>query len=838
MRSGHKMDLVQDATSDCSVVASLCAIVGNLERGYPEIMSNLLYPYDVELKLPKFSRSGRYVLRLHFNGCYRRVVVDDRLPSSRTSRRLHVVDRNNDNLLWPALVEKAYLKMRGGYDFPGSNSGTDIWVMTGWIPEQVFLQREDVEVEKLWKSITTSFEWSDVLVTLGTGRMTPDEEEELGLASEHDYTVLSIQESGPMRRLLVKNPWIEGTVWKGRPRDKSSSDPKALDECDGVQKALADEPLAPGTFWIDLDSVLQYFESIYLNWNPALYQHRQDIHFFWDLSTETQPPNCIQGNPQYAINSVEGGASWLLLSRHFKSAQDESDSTQDTAGQRPPGYISLCVFERDGNRVLLSDGALHRGPYVDSPQTLIQLDLSPKKTYTVVVCEQSLPRTSYTFTLSVLSRKPVSIHPARDPYTHTTSVDSEWTSSNAGGNTNHVSYPRNPQFKLQLLPPPSATIPSATTDMTFLLEASNHAVPVHVTLVWGRGKRITSLSTRDIVGDSGDYRRGCALALIRNVQPGLYTVVCSTFDTGQLASFSLRTYSQAPCHVQLLPPEGAGLYRTRLPPAVFPLCASPSSSSSMTTTSTRLRFPIALSRLTRLQAVARQQTSPSRAPTLLKLTLELSFSPPGSGRGRNQVLASSSATSGGEVGSVAGLAGSIARLAGAEAEAEADEGATAYQDATSQAGIRIREVDVYPFIMPGGGGECQGFSPPGSGSGSGKRKAKRKGRYDDGLYVVLHRPPLSSVMGMEGTAPPAPASAEEERQTTNNGQGREINVDILSDVPLRPIQDHHGLGSESWVLDANNDEDDNDMTDGRGTDGNGNGNGRGGPGSTERTAVI
>jgi calpain-7 len=78
---------------------------------------------------------------LNFNGCARKVIIDDRLPASNSSRCLHVVDRNNPNLLWPALLEKAYLKVRGGYDFPGSNSGTDLWVLTGWIPEQVFLQR-------------------------------------------------------------------------------------------------------------------------------------------------------------------------------------------------------------------------------------------------------------------------------------------------------------------------------------------------------------------------------------------------------------------------------------------------------------------------------------------------------------------------------------------------------------------------------------------------------------------------------------------------------------------------------------------------------------------------
>lgn len=106
-----------------------------------EVFSSIVHPYDSHQEMPAISKSGKYVLRLHFNGCYRRVIIDDRLPASRTSRALHVIDRNNPDVLWPALVEKAYLKVRGGYDFPGSNSGTDLWVVTGWIPEQLFLQR-------------------------------------------------------------------------------------------------------------------------------------------------------------------------------------------------------------------------------------------------------------------------------------------------------------------------------------------------------------------------------------------------------------------------------------------------------------------------------------------------------------------------------------------------------------------------------------------------------------------------------------------------------------------------------------------------------------------------
>ncbi len=101
----------------------------------------MIYPYDMAKGQPRVSKNGRYIFRFQFNGCFRKVTIDDRLPTSSSDRNLHVVDRNNPRLLWPALIEKAYLKVRGGYDFPGSNSGTDLWVLTGWIPEQVFLQR-------------------------------------------------------------------------------------------------------------------------------------------------------------------------------------------------------------------------------------------------------------------------------------------------------------------------------------------------------------------------------------------------------------------------------------------------------------------------------------------------------------------------------------------------------------------------------------------------------------------------------------------------------------------------------------------------------------------------
>lgn len=133
----RKVDLVQDVATDCSVVASLCALTARSERLGPQhedIQKAIRFPAG----LPN---NGKYVYKLHFNGCYRKVVIDDRLPSSKMIRYLYCFDRNNPRNTDAALMEKAYLKVRGGYDFAGSNSGTDLWILTGWIPEQLFLQR-------------------------------------------------------------------------------------------------------------------------------------------------------------------------------------------------------------------------------------------------------------------------------------------------------------------------------------------------------------------------------------------------------------------------------------------------------------------------------------------------------------------------------------------------------------------------------------------------------------------------------------------------------------------------------------------------------------------------
>ncbi|KAI1082235.1 PALB protein [Whalleya microplaca] len=551
MEALHDHDLVQDITTDCSVVASLCASMKHLRPGRTSILSALMFPIDSLNGQPLISDSGKYVFRMFFNGCFRKVVIDDRLPSSSNGRTLYVVDRLNPDLVWPALMEKAYLKVRGGYDFPGSNSGTDLCALTGWIPQQLFLQSDDLDWDRTWNRIKKAFDYDDVVVTIGTGRLSDDEEEILGLAGEHDYAVLDMSETPGNRRLLVKNPWCDGLVWRG------------IGSSDASQPA-DDHPskLKPGSFWISFDDVTRNFESLYLNWNPSLFTERQDHHFTWHLP-EANMIGSFAHNPQYSMVAAADGNAWILLSRHFQDGELDimrSRTTTLAAVSNKLGFMSIYIFSNDGKRVQLSDKSIYRGDFVDSPQTLAPFEAKKGVKYTVVVATQELPLPEYSFTLSFFSRCALAITRAEDSLKHYTEIKSSWTRRTAGGNSASPTYLQNPQFSITL---------TKTGPLSLLISTYQDDVAVHVDLVWAGGQRVTAVGNRDLVTTSGDYRRGCALAESPSVDAGTYTVVCSTFETGQLTDFTLRVGTNSPCLIIPVPADAAGRLRNQLPILAF-----------------------------------------------------------------------------------------------------------------------------------------------------------------------------------------------------------------------------------------------------------------------------
>ncbi|XP_070289477.1 calpain-7 isoform X2 [Myotis yumanensis] len=267
----------QTIVSDCSFVASLAISAAYERRFNKKLITSIIYPQNKDGE-PEYNPCGKYMVKLHLNGVPRKVIIDDQLPVDHKGELLCSYS-NNKSELWVSLIEKAYMKVMGGYDFPGSNSNIDLHALTGWIPERIAMHSDSQTFSKdnSFRMLYQRFHKGDVLITASTGMMTEAEGEKWGLVPTHAYAVLDIREFKGLRFIQLKNPWSH-LRWKGR---YSENDVKNWTP--ELQKYLNFDPrtaqkIDNGIFWISWDDLCQYYDVIYLSWNPGLFKESTCIH--------------------------------------------------------------------------------------------------------------------------------------------------------------------------------------------------------------------------------------------------------------------------------------------------------------------------------------------------------------------------------------------------------------------------------------------------------------------------------------------------------------------------------------------------------------------------------
>jgi len=541
----------QETVMDCTVVASLVSLAASCAL-HDRSLPNVIFPAS-------YSTHGRYLAKLHLNGIPRALTIDDLLPFSAAGQPLFT---HAPGSLWVSLVEKAWIKANGGYEYPGGGASVDLYGLVGWIPEEVYFASCGDTVGQLWDRVFDGWKTGRAIPSVATAAC----DSGTGLVSNHAYAVLELLLTPDGERILrLKNPWGRKR-WTGRfsHLDKDSWTP-------ALRRALSYDPFAAsqeddGTFYISYTDLTTHFDSLHINWDPSHFPHKRRVHVHWDASSgPIRDAYSLGGNPQFAINtSGDGGEVWLLLSKHVVEREENLDYMTlflyaETGGERVyyPGkaevegeYINRWV--ESGYVVLKSTDA-----HVGSPHVLVRFTAPAAPSSNTLVVSQHEKRRSLSFTVHAFSTSSFTFAEIPKGYPHEHRTTGSWTETTAGGCMSFSSFYTNPQYKVTV----QSSAIGKKAQLFAMLEAPR-TFPVNVKLVKG-GSRISSAAQDAVILGSGDYRHGFAFAR-GEVEAGDYVAVVSTWEPELVGDFFFTIGSTAGITVSLLPPEGTGMKMTRL----------------------------------------------------------------------------------------------------------------------------------------------------------------------------------------------------------------------------------------------------------------------------------
>ncbi|KAH9462212.1 hypothetical protein Pst134EB_006128 [Puccinia striiformis f. sp. tritici] len=565
-------DIVQDVVTDCSLIAAFSVLINHAKTFQSKLHVGCLYPKGSD-GFPQVPVDGIYRVKLFLNGTEREILVDDKVPISTSGSRMCAQSRQG-LYFWPALVEKAYMKVMGGYDFVGSNSSVDLHALTGWIPETILLTSQDYRSEQSWNRVHSGFSKGDCLVSVGTNANNLDALESVGLVPCHDYAVINIQEDNKGNRLVtLYNAW---NVVEPQPAPQTQWTAQLENSLPELVPSRPTERV--GTFTISWESLQMYFETVYLNWDPSPFKFQQLVHFFH------HPLPAFQLNFDQGSTVEPDPEVWILLTRHLDN--------QVTDNKR---FMSLQVFLDDQERTPLAqktyDSTNHglpplaATPLSNSTHLLARFSVEDRQAMCLINFsfhddwdsktrseDPSMTHKPTALTLQILSQVSLSLTDSSPvPLAFSKEIYGQWTAKTSGGNHALATYSNNPMWRITIEEGRPGSTRNESRNFKFKACLTtmdpngglDTKKPVNIKLMRSGGDgRVYDVERRDLVADSGSYTLGRAQLRVEQILPGKYTIVPSTYQAGVIGSFKLQLECDLPLtKMESIPPEGAGMYK-------------------------------------------------------------------------------------------------------------------------------------------------------------------------------------------------------------------------------------------------------------------------------------